>query len=108
MRAQQLVELEHVHARPDRDGALVEVDFVHLVHALDVDQDPVLQRHGAVGEAGPAGTRDDGDALAVGELDDLGHLLGTRGQHDDLRHVIVPAVQCEHRRRPGAVVARGL
>ena len=76
VRAQQLVQLHHVDAGADRDGALGQVDLEHPVHALDVDQDAVVQRHGAVDQAGAAGARHDRDALAVGELDDLRHLLG--------------------------------
>ena len=101
-----LVELEHVDARPDRDGAVHEVDLVDLVHQLDVDEDAAAQRHGAVGEPGPAGARHDRDAQAVGELDDLRDLLGGGRQHRDVGHVVGPAVDRERRRDARAVDPR--
>ena len=60
--AEHLVELEHVDPGPDRARAVVEVDLVDLVHPLDVDEDPVVQRHGAVGQAGAAVSRHDRDS----------------------------------------------
>ena len=107
--AQLLVELEHVDARPDGHRAVHEVDLVDLVHELAVDEDAaaVAQRHGAVGQARPAGARDDRDAAPVGELDRLGHLMRGARQHGHVGHVLGPAVHRERRRHARAVHARG-
>ena len=107
VRLQLLVELEHVDARADGHGAVHEVDLVDPVHQLDVDEDAAAQRDGAVGEAGAAGARDDRDPLAVGELDDLGDLLGGRREDDGVGHVLGPAVHREGRGHARAVEARG-
>ncbi len=104
--AQHLVELEHVDPGADRAGAVLEVDLVDLVEALEVEQDAVAQRHGAVGEAGAAGARDDGDAEAVGDPDDLGDLLRAAGEHDDVGQVVGPAVHGERRRARGRGACR--
>ena len=60
---------------PTVTRAVGQVDLVDLVHPLDVDEDAAAQRDRAVVQAGAAGPRDDRDPRAVGQLDDLRHLL---------------------------------
>ena len=103
---QLLRELQHVDPGLHGHRAVLEVDLEDLVHQLDVDDDPVPKRHRAVGEPRAAGARDDRDALAVGELDDLGDLLGRGREHDGVGGELLPTVDRERRGDAGAVEAR--
>ena len=106
VRLELLGELEHVDPRLHGDRSVLEVDLEDPVHELHVDHDPVPQRHGPVGQPGAARARDDGDALAVGELHDLGDLLRRGRQDDGLGDELLPAVGRERRRDPRAVEER--
>src|SRR4029450_9222250 len=94
---QLLVEFEHADAGSYGDSPIGQVDLMDLIHALDVDQDPAAKRDGSVVETSPAGTRDDGDFGAVGQFDDLRHLLCGSWQHYDRWHVLCPPVHREGR-----------
>ena len=82
--------------------------LLDLVHALDVDHDPALERQRAVVQPGAAGARHDRDPMPVRELHDLADLLGGARQDHEVGDVLGPAVDRERRRHAGAVVARGL
>ena len=51
-RPELLRELHHVDSGLHGDRAVLDVDLEDPVHQLHVDDDPVLQRHGAVGQTG--------------------------------------------------------
>ena len=85
----------------DGAGAVLEVELVDLVEPLEVEQDAVAQRDGAVGQAGAARARHDRDAEAVGDPDDLRDLLRAGREHDDVGQVVGPAVDRERRRARG-------
>ena len=105
-RLQLLRELQHVDSGLDGDGPVLDVDLEDPVHELHVDEDPVPKRHRPVGESGPAGARNDGDAVAIRQLDDFGDLLGGGGKDDRLRNEVLPSVCRERRRDPRAVEER--
>ena len=78
------------------------VDLADLPHAVERQEDPLGHGHGSPREAGPAAARHDGDAVPVGQPQDLGHFAGRTGHDQGQRHgrdagerLVVPIVRMD-------------
>ena len=86
------VELEVGHARLDERIAVASVDFEDAVHPcsqVQYDGAAGARRAAAVAEVLARRDRVQRDQVAVGDLDDLPHLLGRVGEDDSARGELV-------------------
>ena len=89
---EQFVNLVGDHARLDHNHHVLFVDFDDLVHAVKIEHNPAVNGHRSAGESTARAARGHRDQFPVGQLHNLGNLLGTLGTDHHFGHAGIAVV----------------